>query len=63
MGRKLLDIYDAIGKDGDLTAQMRLAMKTGLPSKQAGEAPDSPENLGKFTQAYKELTGKACPIS
>jgi hypothetical protein len=58
-----MDIYEAIKKDGDLAAQMRLAMKTGLASQKAKEAPDSPENIQKFKEAYKEITGKNCPIS
>ena len=62
MGKKLLDIYEAIRTDGDKTAQMRLAMKTGMTSNTAKDAPDSPENLKKFANAYKELTGKNCPV-
>ena len=63
MGKKLLDIYEAIKKDSGALAQMRLAMKTGLPCQLAKDAPDSPENLRKFADAYKELTGKNCPIA
>jgi len=62
MGKKLLDIYEAIKKDGDRTAQMRLAMKTGMTSQTAKDAPDSPDNMRKFADAYKYLTGKDCPI-
>ena len=62
MGKKLCDIFEAIKQDGGLSAQMRLAMKTGMPSQTANSAPDSPENLKKFADAYKELTGKNCPI-
>lgn len=62
MAKKLVDIYDAIKKDGGISLQMRLAMKTGMPSVVAKDAPDSPENVMKFKTAYKEITGKNCPI-
>ena len=62
MGKKLIDIYESIKEDGDKTAQMRLAMRTGITSQTAQELPDSPGNLKKFTDAYKYLTGKDCPI-
>ena len=63
MGQKLLDIYEAIKKDGDLSAQMRLAMKTGMSSLKAKDAPDTSEILKIFAAAYKEITGKNCPIA
>ena len=62
MGKKLLDIYEAIKIDGNKTAQMRLAMKTGITSQRAKDVPDSPELLKKFFDAYKDITGKDCPI-
>jgi len=52
MGKKLLDVYEAVKKEGGLTMQMRLAMLTGLASPQAASAPDSSENMRKFAAAY-----------
>ena len=63
MGQKLLKYYDTIKNDGGFQAQMRLAMKTCIPSTKAGDAPDSPENLLKFKAAYKEITGKEALIN
>lgn len=64
MAQKLTAIYEAITKEeGGLILQMRLAMKTGVLSQKAGELPDSPENVKMFTDAYKDLTGKICPIT
>ena len=63
MGKKLEDIYEAIKKEGGMTAQMRLAMVVGMPSEQAKAAPDTPETVKKFADAYKEITGKNCPIN
>lgn len=63
MGKKLEDIYEVIKNEGSLTAQMRLAMLTGMPSAQAKTAPDTPDMVKKFADAYKEITGKSCPIN
>ena len=63
MGAKLAGIYEAIKNEGGLTAQMRLAMLGGMPSAQAKTAPDTPELIIKFANAYKEITGKNCPIN
>ena len=62
MGKKLADIFEDIKTEGGFAAQMRLAMLTGLTTPQAGTAPDSPEMLQKFANAYKEITGKTCLI-
>jgi len=62
VGKKLIDIFEAIRKEGDISAQMRLATKTGITIKQASASPDSPENLRVLGEVYKELTGKNCPI-
>ena len=58
MGQILVKIYDIIGKDGGLPAQMRLAMKTGISSKDAPAKSDTAELVEKFKAAYKEITGK-----
>jgi hypothetical protein len=58
MGKKLLDVFDTIKKEGGLMMSMRLAAMTGIPSQMAGDTPDTPENLKKFTDAYKTITGK-----
>ena len=63
MGKILTDAYEAIKKDGGITAQMRLAMMTGISLKQAATMPDSPDLKKKFSDAYREITGKASPIS
>ncbi len=40
---------------------MRLAMKTNMAINKAKEAPDTPENLGKFFAAAKEICGAEIP--
>jgi len=63
MGQKLAKYYDAIKTEGGFSAQMRLAMKTGLSSVKALDVPDSPDVLAKFKTAYKEITGKDAGIN
>ena len=63
MGQKMLEIFELVSKEGGFTAQMRLAMLTGIPSTKAKTEPDTPENLKKFAAAYKEITSKNCPIT
>lgn len=62
MAKKLIDIYTAISKEGGLNAQMRLAMITGIPGSKSAAEPDSPDNIAKFINAYKEITKKDCPV-
>ncbi len=63
MGDKLMKMYAFAEQNGGATAQMRLAMKTLIPSAKAGAEPDSPENIAKFKTAIKDITGKDVPIS
>jgi hypothetical protein len=59
MGMKLSTYYDYALQKGGLTLQMRLAMKTGLPSNQAAKVMDAPDTLEKFRAALVELTNDA----
>ncbi len=61
MAQILLQYYDFVKKEAGFDGQMRLAMRTMIPSSKAGSAPDSPENLAKFRIAIKEVTGKDAP--
>jgi hypothetical protein len=63
MGQKLAHFYELIKAQGGIQGQMRLAMKTGLPSTKAAAEPDSPQNIAKFKAAFKEITGKDAPIN
>ncbi len=63
MGQKLSKFFDLAKTEGGLQMQMRLAMKTGLPSTKAEAEPDLPENIAKFAAAFKEVTGKDANIS
>ena len=63
MGKKLDDIYEAIKKEGGMSAQMRLAMMGGMTSAQAKTVPDTSDAVKKFANAYKEITGKNCPVN
>ena len=62
MGQKLTSIFDAIKKEGGLQMSMRLAMMTGMASQKAATEPDTPDMIKKFSDVYKELTGKNCPV-
>jgi hypothetical protein len=55
MGDRLLGYYRYAAKKGGLVLQLKLAMKTRLPSPRAEAAPDSPENLELFHRSLKEL--------
>lgn len=62
MGQKLLEIYKKISEVGSALARIELAIKTKLPTGEAAIAPDSQENIEKLRAAFKEITGKECPI-
>jgi len=55
MGSKLISYYEEAIKAGGIKAQMRLAVLTRLPSSRAKLAPDSPDNIKLFEDAFKEL--------
>ncbi|MBN1346124.1 MAG: hypothetical protein JXQ73_25780 [Phycisphaerae bacterium] len=61
MGQKLVQMYEFVKQNGGLPAQMRVAMKTGLPSEKAAAAPDAPDMIAKFRGAVKEICGKEPP--
>jgi hypothetical protein len=48
-------MYEEAGRIGSLTARMRLAMLTKIPSTKAGSEPDSPENIRIFKQALETI--------
>lgn len=53
MGKYLLDVYDEAKKIGGLSAQIRLAILTKIPSTKAAALPDSLENMSKFQSAME----------
>lgn len=61
MAQKLVAMFEFTKSTGGLPAQMRLAIKTGVPSSKAATEPDSPELIAKFKAAIKEITGKDAP--
>jgi hypothetical protein len=61
MGMKLIQFYKLVSDEAGLQGKTKLAMSTKIPSTKAAMEPDSAENLAKFAQAYKEITGKAAP--
>lgn len=62
MGQKLAKIFELVQADMGIQGKMRLAMKTCVSSNAAMDTPDSPENVAKFKDAFKEITGKDCPV-
>ena len=61
MAALMLGFYEAIKQEGVGGGQVRLAMMTGVSAQSAASKPDTPELIKKFANAYKEITGKACP--
>jgi hypothetical protein len=61
MGQKLQHFFELIKTEGGIMAQMRLAMKTSLTSDKASSMPDTPENLERVKEAFREITGKDAP--
>ena len=55
MGEKMMKYYHYAKEKGGIQAQMRLAMKTALPSSKAVSEPDTPEILKKFHEQLKEI--------
>ena len=55
MAEKLRRYYTYASQRGGFTLQLKLAMKTLLPSNRAADAPDSPENVELFRSALAEL--------
>ncbi len=63
MGAKLVKFFELAKEEGGLSAQMRLAMATGISTVKASSEPDSPEILAKFKSAFKEVTGKEAGVA
>ena len=55
MGAKIQAYFDQAKQLGGLKATMRLAMLTGVGSKDAAGAAESPDVLGKFNSALAEI--------
>lgn len=63
MGAKLVKFFELAKEEGGLSAQMRLAMATGISTVKASSEADTPEVLAKFKAAFKEITGKDVGIA
>ena len=61
MGQKLTKLYEFVGQNGGITAQMRVAVKSLVPSSKAAQLPDTPDAIAKVRAAIKEVTGKDAP--
>ena len=55
MGDQLVAFYKKANEIGGLSARVKLATMTAIPSQQAQSAPDSPENIRKFQEAIAKL--------
>lgn len=55
MAIKLLNYFDEAKKIGGIKAQLRLAVRTKIPSPRARELPDSDENIRLFEEAMMEI--------
>jgi hypothetical protein len=61
MGARLVKAYELVKAQAGLPAQMRLAIKTLIPSAKAATEPDSDENINKFKEALKEILNTQNP--
>ena len=55
MGEKLVAFYKKADEIGGLSARVKLATMTAIPSQKAQSEPDSPENIKKFTEAIAQI--------
>ncbi len=59
MAEKLLKYYKFVADKGGITAKVELAKLTHIPTTRAALEPDSAENIAKFKDAVKKITGSA----
>ncbi len=57
MGAELTKLFEEAKAKGGVKAQMRLAMKVGMSSDKAKDAPDSDENIKKAKDALADILG------
>jgi len=57
MGEKLAKIYKIVEDKGGNPGRISLALKTGLPRKDAEEMKDKPEVIEKFKAVAAEILG------
>lgn len=55
MGKQLVEMYDEAKKIGGLSAQIKLAILTRMPSTKALEAPDNEDNITSFRKALAAI--------
>ena len=55
MGDQLAAYFDKAQAKGGIQAKVKLAMITKMSSEQAKTAPDTPENIKLFTEAFAQL--------
>jgi len=61
MGAKMMEYYKYITSVQGLAGKFSLARETKIPSTKAALEPDTEENLNRFREAIKKLTGKLPP--
>jgi hypothetical protein len=59
MGEKLAKIYRIVEERGGNPGRISLALKTGLPRKDAEEMKDRPDVIEKFKAAAAEILGQS----
>ncbi len=62
MAERLLLYFKYIKEEKGFEGQVKLAQATKMPSTKAAMEPDSPENIKRFREAIKLLTGKDAPL-
>jgi len=62
MGEKLMKYYKFVSDEGGMSAKVKLAAATKVPSTQAALEPDSPQILQAFRDAVQQITGRPAPM-
>jgi hypothetical protein len=63
MANKLSSIFQAVKKEKGPVGATRMILMTGITEDRSKTLPDTPEMVKKMADAYKEITGKPCPIT
>ena len=57
MGMQLAQVFEEAKKKGGLQAELRLAMKLGIPTSKVASTPDSAEKITEAKKILRELVG------
>ncbi|MBU0982325.1 MAG: hypothetical protein KKA42_00525 [candidate division Zixibacteria bacterium] len=59
MGEQLVKLYSFVASKYGLSAQVKLAQETKIPSTKAALEPDTPDTIELFKKAIEKITGES----